>query len=174
MFTIRIYGVPAPGGSKSAFAFIGTDGRPHARVVDANPKAKPWKSIVTDAIRTQYSGPAAGPTESVFVHAVFFLPRPKGHTLASGNKSSTYIEQPTTKPDLTKLWRSTEDACTGLLWSDDAQIVRQTTEKYYASETYPVGCLISFSFHRNRRPSPIKVKRQRDLPLSTAQGDSNG
>ena len=36
---------------------------------------------------------------------------------------------PDTKPDLTKLVRAAEDSLRGVLWRDDAQVVRQVTEK---------------------------------------------
>jgi Holliday junction resolvase RusA-like endonuclease len=38
---------------------------------------------------------------------------------------------PAVKPDLDKLDRAVNDACTGILWVDDGQIVRHTTAKYY-------------------------------------------
>ena len=41
---------------------------------------------------------------------------------------------PTVKPDATKLWRSTEDGLTGVLWRDDARIVCQLVRKVYAED----------------------------------------
>lgn len=48
----------------------------------------------------------------------------------------------TVKPDATKLWRSTEDALTGIAWRDDAQISVQVVEKRYGSQS---GALIQIS-----------------------------
>ena len=37
------------------------------------------------------------------------------------------------KPDLSKLIRSTEDAMTGIVYADDAQIVEMTVKKHYGT-----------------------------------------
>jgi len=39
---------------------------------------------------------------------------------------------PASRPDLTKLIRSVEDALTGILWRDDAQVISQVALKRYA------------------------------------------
>jgi Holliday junction resolvase RusA-like endonuclease len=47
------------------------------------------------------------------------------------------------KPDLTKLIRSTEDALTGIAWNDDASVVHQVARKLYCDNKNPnPGCLI--------------------------------
>ena len=62
------------------------------------------------------------------------MPRPKGHYRTGKNAlilRKNAPEHPTTKPDATKLLRSTEDALTGILWKDDAQIWCQNVTKTY-------------------------------------------
>ena len=51
-------------------------------------------------------------------------------------------EHPTTKPDLDNLAKTVLDACNGILWADDAQIVRLTLTKVYADVQGTEGVLI--------------------------------
>jgi len=64
------------------------------------------------------------------VSVIFTVPRPKGHFGARGLKPSAPA-YPTVRPDVTKLLRAVEDACTGIVWRDDAQIVAQHAIKRY-------------------------------------------
>lgn len=123
-------GIPQPGGSKRAFH------RPGMRfpvIVDANPKAKDWKGVVAAIASQNCSGELlAG---ALCANVTFFLRRPASH-YGSGRNSSilkpSAPKHPTSKPDATKLWRSTEDALTGIIWTDDSQIVDQRVKKKYA------------------------------------------
>jgi Holliday junction resolvase RusA-like endonuclease len=49
--------------------------------------------------------------------------------------------QPTVKPDLSKLYRAAEDAMTGIVFVDDAQVVEATVRKVYG-ETPGLACEI--------------------------------
>jgi Holliday junction resolvase RusA-like endonuclease len=60
----------------------------------------------------------------------FHVPRPKGHYGKRGLRPTAQV-YPTTRPDVTKLLRAVEDACTGVVWRDDAQVVRQVAAKVY-------------------------------------------
>jgi hypothetical protein len=71
-------------------------------------------------------------TGAIAVEVVFKMPRPQSHLGRAGNPLPSAPAFHTTRPDATKLWRSTEDALTGIMWSDDAQIVLQTIQKRYA------------------------------------------
>lgn len=134
---LRVYGIPRPGGSKRAFAHAKT-GR--IIVTDDCRKNRDWRNAVVAAAVEAYQGePLLGPL-SLYVE--FLLPRPRGHFGNGRNEGQVRRSAPThpvTKPDATKLLRSTEDALTGLLWRDDAQIVRQTVRKLYGS---PAGARI--------------------------------
>jgi Holliday junction resolvase RusA-like endonuclease len=72
---------------------------------------------------------------SLAVRVTFVVPRPKGHyhwsTRRHGEVKENAPACPTVKPDTTKLMRALEDACTGILWRDDAQIVLQVISKVY-------------------------------------------
>lgn len=126
-----VHGTPEPAGSKKTVPM----GRgPGARwgVVDANPRAKGWKTQVAQRAGEAMAGRALfqGPLE---LRCAFYRARPKGHMGAKGLRpgAPTY---PTVKPDTTKLLRAVEDAMTGVVWRDDAQVVVQIVCKLYGPE----------------------------------------
>lgn len=126
MIKFTVFGKPQPAGSKRAFIVAG-----QARVTDANSKAKPWKQEVAAvaASSMQDAKLFEGPLQ---LHVTFYRPRPKGHFCKRGlSGNGLRSEYPTTKPDATKLLRGLEDACTGIIWRDDAQIVRQFVSKVW-------------------------------------------
>jgi Holliday junction resolvase RusA-like endonuclease len=120
-----VYGSPQPAGSKKAFV----RGK-HASVVDANPKAKGWKTWVAQAAGEAMSGRPLfdGPLSVTFR---FYRARPKSHRLKGGGLSAEGKRNPypATRPDLLKLARGTEDAMTGVVWTDDALIVDEMLSK---------------------------------------------
>jgi len=133
-------GEAKPGGSKSAFALRRRDGslvlRPNGSpVINITDDAKGnrgWKQDVKVFAKTAYSGvPLDGPLK---VEASFIAIRPKSHFGSGKNtnilKASAPVA-PTVKPDASKYFRSTEDALSGILWVDDARIVRQNVGKDY-------------------------------------------
>jgi len=130
---IAITGIPRPAGSKRSFPFRRDDGSLGVRVTDANKHAKVWKACVRDAARAVYGGPPL--TGAVFVHMDFFLPRPKSHFGTGRNASNLRDTAPLkhiVRPDTLKLARGTEDALTGIIWRDDAQVVKLSIYKGYA------------------------------------------
>lgn len=133
-----VAGHPQPGGSKRGFAIRQPGGRVRVAIVEDAKRNKPWRSSVAMVASQAMTGsPLAGP---ISVDVVFRVARPKGH-FGSGRNAGTVRPSapmhPTTKPDATKLWRAAEDALTGIVWRDDAQIVRQTVEKRYADAGPP-------------------------------------
>ena len=112
MITLRIFGTPGPQGSKR---FVGTrNGR--GVMVESSAKVKPWREAVKAACIEAMRGaaPLDGP---LWVSMVFTLAKP-----ASAPKRRRTFPQ--TKPDLSKLARSTEDALSdGGAWRDDARVV---------------------------------------------------
>lgn len=126
----RVYGDPKPGGSKRAFVNRKT-GR--AVIVDACKKNKQWRdSVATAAVEAYQGEPLTGPIKLAII---FYRARPKSHYGTGRNAGvckATAPEFPTTRPDATKLLRSTEDALTGILWRDDSQIVQQRVWKQYS------------------------------------------
>jgi Holliday junction resolvase RusA-like endonuclease len=79
--------------------------------------------------------PLDGPLE---MKMVFWMTRPKSHygTGRNAAKLKPWAAEawPISKPDTTKLIRAAEDAMTGIVWCDDAQVVIQAAEKRYGTE----------------------------------------
>lgn len=125
--TIRftVYGQPKTAGSKRAFYKAGMK---HARVVEDNEKSREWKGAVADAAAQAYCLPLLD--GAIRLTLTFFRPRPKGHYGKSGVRASA-DKYPTTKPDVLKLARAVEDAITGVIWRDDAQIVVEVLAKEF-------------------------------------------
>ncbi len=100
-------------------------------VADASgAKGRDWRIAVQHAIAHVYrEPPLTGPLE---LTCYFTLPRPRGHAGRRGLRPSA-PGYPATRPDITKLLRAVEDAATGLLWADDAQIVTQSAAKRYGT-----------------------------------------
>lgn len=137
-------GTPAPGGSKRFVGFGKKTGR--AILIDAaGERNKNWRSIVGMV------GAQAMAGESVFigplhVSMVFRMPRPKGHFNAKNQIKPAFLNaHPTTRPDVLKLARSTEDALTGICWNDDAQTVQLSLIKCYDDPGKGSGCQITIT-----------------------------
>jgi Holliday junction resolvase RusA-like endonuclease len=126
--SFRIYGIPAPGGSKNVFRHPRTG---QTVVVDAGRGNAKWKRLVAKTAQLHAPRkPLEGPLSLV---VEFIMPRPKSHYGTGSNSGKVKArapQYPIGKPDTTKLLRSTEDALAGL-WHDDAQVVEQRVAKYY-------------------------------------------
>lgn len=127
-----VLGRPQPAGSKRAFKHRHT-GR--VMVVDDAKHSRPWKQQVGHEALAQLQGRPLleGPLE---LTVTFVLARPRGHYRTGRNQHLLRGQAPrfpTVKPDATKLLRAVEDALTGIVWRDDAQIVDQHAHKRYGS-----------------------------------------
>jgi Holliday junction resolvase RusA-like endonuclease len=143
---LTVLGRPQPAGSKKAFQHPRT-GR--IVVTDDAKHSRPWKQQVAGAARDaliearegdRFAALLTGPLR---VRFEFFFVRPKGHYGTGRNAhlvKASAPDFPTVKPDTTKLVRAAEDALTGVLWRDDAQIVEQTASKHYGT---PERCEIT-------------------------------
>lgn len=117
-------GVPATAGSKKAFRHPSTG---KIVVVDMSGKrGKIWRREVQTIAALEYGGHLGihppfleGP---LHLAVDFYLPAPKADPRRPFH---------TVRPDATKLLRALEDALTGVLWKDDAQIVQQAVSKQY-------------------------------------------
>ena len=108
MVEIIVYGTPGPQGSKR---HVGG-----GRMIEHSQLVKPWRESVVWAAREAMAGrpPIKGP---VVVSMVFTLRKPSS---APKKRWSA----PSTRPDLSKLARSTEDAMTTAgVYKDDGQII---------------------------------------------------
>lgn len=116
-----VYGAPVPKGSLRAFVPKG-----HTRPIltHDSPRTRPWQqAIVAAAVEALDRDPTVFLEGPVQLSVTFFLPRPK---------SAKRGAQPTKKPDVGKLVRTVEDALTGVLYYDDAQITTEVGRKVYA------------------------------------------
>ena len=140
--SFSVVGKPEPAGSKNAFVPLNRKTREPFRrpnggvvvsVVDNNPKAKGWKAAVAEQARLNMLGkpPVDGPLRVLMTFAVA---RPQSH-YGTGRNATRLKDSapkfPTSKPDLLKCSRAVEDACTGVCYVDDAQIVVETLRKVY-------------------------------------------
>lgn len=126
-----VFGVPQPAGSKRAFNHA-TTGR--VVVVDDARKSRPWKQEVAGAANMaagSFRGLLDGPLR---LELVFWMPRPKGHYGTGRNAGKVRPSAPrfpAVKPDVLKLARAVEDALSGIVYRDDAQIVDEVLRKVY-------------------------------------------
>lgn len=126
------YGVPVPKGSKTGFIVKPKGGKPRAIVTDQGAKRqRPWIALIQDAARKVCEGPPT--TAACGLTAFFYFPRPKSHFRTGKNAGLLRESAPdlhTQKPDLGKLVRLVEDALTGIVWKDDAQVFQYTAGPY--------------------------------------------
>ena len=134
--TIEVRGyVPAPQGSKR---HVG-----NGVMVESCKTVKQWRAAVADAAVQQGATPLAGAIE---MQAEFIFPRPLAHYGTGKNADKLKQSAPVlhaTRPDISKLLRSTEDALSGLAYQDDARIARTSAIKRYAAMGELPGALIA-------------------------------
>lgn len=149
--TFRVFGLPAPQGSKRGFVNKAT-GR--VSMVESSPKVAPWRQDVKHAALAAHQETCGGnglhflKHEPVTVVVTFYLPRPSGH-YGSGRNAGALKKSaprfPATRPDLDKALRSTCDALGEAgIWADDSQVVHIDAMKQYA-DGVPPGALIEVS-----------------------------
>lgn len=118
---IRVYGDPAPQGSKTARVING-----HVVMWESSKKLPEWRESVVMAAKVWFmennNQTMLGP---VSLHCTFHMPKPK----------SVSRQYPNVAPDLDKLLRGVGDALqiSGVI-SNDSQIVSIQADKVYASE----------------------------------------
>ena len=138
---LRVYGVPAPQGSKTVSRWGG--------LRESSLKVGPWRSEVAYTAREVYKG--APITQPVALEITFYFMRPKGHYGTGRNAEKLKPSAPrhctsAANGDLDKLCRSTFDGLAvrsgGSVIKDDSQVVELFCIKRYASETEPPGALV--------------------------------
>lgn len=127
VITFTAPGEPIPQGSKSAFV----RGK-RAVMIEANPKLKTWRQIVTLYAR-RHAGKFTG-ERALYVTYVFYLTKPK----------SVLRWLPWVKPDLDKLIRAVNDSISNAgVWDDDGRVTTIAASKRYADESHPPGATIT-------------------------------
>lgn len=140
MATLRfeVFGKPAPAGSKRGFPIRRKNGQIGVAMSDDSKRSKPWQAAISAAGAEAMNGQPIL-EGALHVEFVFLLARPKGHIGKRGLRPSAPM-YPTTRPDCLKLSRAAEDALTGIVWRDDAQIVEERIVKQYGE---PEGVAIT-------------------------------
>lgn len=124
---LHVRGIPVPQGSVKAFV------AGKRAIVVSNQrggKLDDWRqAIATEARAAMGSRPLLeGP---VVVRARFTWPRPKSHRSSSGGLRPAAPFAKTTPPDIDKASRALLDALTGVVFRDDAQVVRLDAGKSF-------------------------------------------
>lgn len=107
-----VLGTPRPQGSKR---HVG-----HGIMVEMSKHLKPWRQEISGTALALGAG-MFGPHVPLELTLNFYFTKPK----------SAKRRAMTTRPDSSKLLRAVEDALTGILYADDAQIVETHIRKHY-------------------------------------------
>ena len=148
VITIRVYGLPGPMGSKR---FVGLSKSGKGLMIESSKAVKPWREAVKWAAIQSGARGLDGP---LWVSMVFTIKKPK----SAPKRKRTW---PATKPDLSKLARSTEDALTDSgVWADDARVVEYLRlAKVYPGEDRDAldrpGCLITIMTEAEAWPMAV-------------------
>lgn len=101
----------------------------YVRVYDP-PKVKQFKRVLRSLAVNQYTRPPLiGPLS---VSLTFYRPVQKSISQSEREQRLTNRSKPVVKPDTDNYIKSTLDALNGVLWHDDAQIVKIEAEKKYS------------------------------------------
>jgi crossover junction endodeoxyribonuclease RusA len=121
--TFDVIGRPAPQGSKKS---IGNN-----RFVESSKFLPAWRKAVRvaaeEAVIASMWARVSGPVE---LEVMFYLDRPS-------SVSTVKRPYPIVPPDIDKLLRSVQDSLTGVIYEDDAQIIRVLAWKVYADTRVP-------------------------------------
>lgn len=155
--TFDIYGIPKPKGSARAFVAMKAGKKPRAIVTTDNKSLKSWEAAVRDAARDVVG--QAYFTEAVSLEIDFWFPRPK-------SVSAAKRPHMTTKPDLSKLLRGAEDALNGVIFKDDAQVVRAITAKRYVDGPAGARITVTEMFPKPTAAAPRASKKTKATPTT--------
>jgi len=145
-YQFRIYGLPAPQGSKKSVG--------RGIMIESSKKVKPWRQDIMSQTRDQFfDEPLTGP---LWVGIVFWFPRPQTHyRIIDGELSNVIKENKPTHTtscsdgDLDKVVRSTLDGLSakagGCVIQDDSLVVSLTCEKRYVTSSEGCGALITIA-----------------------------
>lgn len=152
-----VAGEPKTAGSKRAFVIPGKNGgKPRAIVTDDNVRSRDWKTDVQKTAVVAYGMTPLwmGPME---VRLTFYRLRPKGHYRTGKNSHLLRDDVPAWPhviPDVLKLARGVEDALSGIIWRDDAQIVGERLDKRFGDKP---GVEVEIYFLPDLTPAEVAV-----------------
>lgn len=123
-FTLLISGEPVPQG-RPRFASRGK----FVQTYDPK-KSKDYKKMVKCQVTKQFHGEPT--SEAVQVELNVYRPIQKSITKRERALRLSGVHRPVIKGDIDNYFKAVTDACTGLIWVDDAQIVSTRSNKYYS------------------------------------------
>ena len=128
-FTFTVLGKPAPQGSKR---HVGK-----GVMVESSKRCKPWRQDVRHtAIDLLPGGWYARMEDAMLLSVTFVFARPKNHFRTNGELKPSAPKHCTGRiGDVSKLIRAVEDAMTGIVYNDDAQIINLLATRRYATAT---------------------------------------
>lgn len=103
-----------------------------------------WKATVGGLVAAVHHAEPAD--EVVDVGLDFRVSRPKSHLRKDGSLRLRAPEHPVVM-DIDNLAKSVMDACNGLLWTDDRQVMCLLASKRYATCTQPPGVVVRVVTH---------------------------
>ena len=128
-FTFTVLGKPAPQGSKR---HVGK-----GVMVESSNRVKPWRQDVRHtAMELLPHDWYANMDKPITLSCVFVFARPKNHFRANGQLKPSAPKHCSGRiGDISKLVRAVEDAMTGIVYNDDAQIINLNAYRRYANDS---------------------------------------
>ena len=113
-----VFGDAAPQGSKT---FVGMTESGKGLMKESSKKNKPWRQEVSATALAHRRSPLWD--QAVWLRVTFYTAKPKSRAKKKNRR--------TTRPDLSKLVRSIEDAMEGIIYVDDGRIEKIEARKKY-------------------------------------------
>ena len=138
-FTFTVLGKPAPQGSKR---HVGK-----GVMVESSKRCKPWRQDVRHTVIELLPGDwHANMDKAIALSATFVFARPKSHFRTNGDLKPTAPRHCKGRiGDVSKLVRAVEDAMTGIVYNDDAQIIDLIAHRRFANDTEQPCAIITVS-----------------------------
>ena len=137
--TFTVLGKPAPQGSKR---HVG-----RGVMVESSKRCKPWRQDVRHtALDLRPEDWYANMDAAIALSVVFVFARPKSHFRANGQLKPSAPPHCTGRiGDVSKLVRAVEDAMTGIIYNDDAQIISLIAHRRFANDREQPCAIITVS-----------------------------
>ena len=136
-FTFTVLGKPAPQGSKR---HVG-----RGVMVESSKRCKPWRQDVRHTVMDLLPGDwYANMDKAIALSCVFVFARPKNHFRTNGQLKPSAPKHCSGRiGDISKLVRAVEDAMTGVVYNDDAQIINLIAHRRFANDREQPSAIIT-------------------------------